>query len=96
MKRIEAQPIADLLNRYLREEGLETPLNERRLVDSWPKVMGPLIAKYTGELFIKNQMLYVRLNSSVLRQELSMNRQLVVRKLNDAVGANVITEVVFC
>lgn len=96
MKRIDAQSIAALLNRYLREEGLETPLNERRLIDSWPKVMGPMIARYTKELFIKNQVLYVYLSSSVLRQELSMGRQLVVRKLNAAVGANVITDVVFC
>ena len=96
MKRTEAQSIAVLLNRYLREEGLETPLNERRLIGSWPKVMGPMIARYTKELFIKNQVLYVYLSSSVLRQELSMGRQLVVCKLNAAVGANVITDVVFC
>ena len=47
-------------------------------------------------LYIKNQTLYVQLSSSVLRQELMMGRELLVRSLNEKVGSQVIVNIVFC
>lgn len=95
MKRNDAAPIGQLIRHYLRQECLESPLNERRLINAWPEVLGPVIASYTGELFIKNQTLYVHLTSSALRQELMMARTKLVQSLNRHVGAQVITNIVF-
>lgn len=94
MKKSNTEPLRDVLLRYLRQEGLETPLNQHRLIESWKEVVGPGIARYTSELYIKNQTLYVHLTSSVLRQELLMGRTLLVRNLNNKVGAQVITNIV--
>lgn len=95
MKRKKAISIGDLVRQYLRDEGLETPLNQHRLISSWGEVMGNGILNYTGELFIKNQTLWVKINSSVLRQELSVGRNQIVRRLNEHVGTQVITDVKF-
>ena len=93
MFRREVKSISDLLNMYLRHEGLETPLMQRRLVDAWDTVMGPAIARYTGEKFIKNQTLFVKILNPALRQDLSMMRTRIVQKLNQAVGTQVIADV---
>jgi len=95
MKRREAQPIGKLVMQYLRQESLETPLYERRLLEAWNEVMGPAIASYTRELNIHNQVLFVNLTSSVLRQELMMGRRQLVARLNEHVGSQVITDIVF-
>ena len=95
MKRHDAQSIGQLIRAYLRQESLESPLNERRLVNAWPEVVGPAIASYTDGLFVRNQTLFVHLTSSALRQELMMGRDLLVRNLNKHVGAQVITNIVF-
>ncbi|NDV84562.1 DUF721 domain-containing protein [Bacteroides sp. 51] len=95
MKRREAESIGQLIHKYLRQESLEGPLNERRLLDSWPQLMGPHIASYTKELYIRNQTLYVHLSSAVLRQELLMGKDLIIRKLNENVRAMVITNIIF-
>lgn len=95
MKRREAESIGQLIHKYLRQESLEGPLNERRLLDSWPQLMGAHIASYTKELYIRNQTLYVHLSSAVLRQELLMGKDLIIRNLNKNVGAMVITNIVF-
>ena len=76
------------------EESLESPLNEQRLLDAWPQVLGPA-ASYTSNLYIRNQTLYVHLTSAALRQELMMGRELLVRTLNQRVGATVITNIIF-
>lgn len=95
MKRNNTEQVGDVIRRLLRQEGLETPLNEYRLIEAWKDVVGPVITRYTQNLYIKNQVLYVHLSSSVLRQELLMSRTLLIRNLNTRVGAQVIVNIVF-
>ncbi len=95
MKKNNAEPIGNLIQQYLRQESLEAPLNEQRLINSWKKVLGPVVSSYTRNLYIKNQILYVQLSSAPLRQELMMGRELLIRNLNARVGAQVITNIIF-
>mgnify|MGYP000102129895 CR=1 FL=1 len=95
VKRGNTELLADVVRQFLRQERLEAPLNEYRLVDAWKDVVGPAVARYTLNLFIRNQTLCVQLSSSVLRQELMMYRKQLVKSLNDRVGAQVIVDIEF-
>ena len=95
MFRRDVKNIKDLVMQNLRENGLETPLLQKRLVDAWPEVAGPSVARFTREVSIYNQVLYVKLSSPVLRTALSMRRQTFIDKLNHIVGARIITDVRF-
>lgn len=95
MKRTNSESIGDLIRQYLRQQGLEAPLNEHRLLQGWTHVMGPIVACYTRDLVVRNQTLYVRLSSPVIRQELMMQRRELVTRLNAYVGAQVICDIVF-
>jgi predicted nucleic acid-binding Zn ribbon protein len=96
MFRRDVQSVKDLIMRTLREQGLETPLQQKRLVEAWPEVAGDLIKRYTLNTYIYNQTLYVRLSNPALRADLSMRREEFVQKLNAVVGEQVITDVRFC
>jgi predicted nucleic acid-binding Zn ribbon protein len=91
----EVKEIQELIMRNLRAQGLETPLLQRRLLAAWPDVAGPLAARYTQSVSIRNQTLYVKLSSPALRAELSMRRGQLVQQLNDHVQAQVIADVRF-
>lgn len=78
---------------YLRREGLETPLLQKRAVDAWDTLMGPSITRYTGEKFIKNQTLFVKILNPALRQDLTMMRSRIVKRINETVGSQVIVDV---
>ena len=93
MFRRDVQSISDLLNMYLRREGLETPLLQKRAVDAWDTLMGPSITRYTGEKFIKNQTLCVKILNPALRQDLTMMRSRIVKRINESVGSQVIVDV---
>jgi predicted nucleic acid-binding Zn ribbon protein len=95
MERRKTEDLTQVLFRFLREQGLETPLNEYRLLESWDEVVGPLATKYTLEKKIINQKLYIKLSSSALRAELQMRRAHLVVELNQKVGANIITDIYF-
>lgn len=93
MFRRDVQSISDLLNMYLRREGLETPLLQKRAVDAWDTLMGPSIARFAGEKFIKNQTLFVKILNPALRQDLTMMRSRIVKRINETVGSQVIVDV---
>lgn len=95
MQRRKAEQVGDVVRAMLRQQGLEAPLNEYRLVESWTTVLGKAVERYTRDLYVSNQTLYVRLSSPVLKNELMMQRSQLVQRLNQAVGAQVITEIRF-
>ncbi|MDD6553622.1 MAG: DUF721 domain-containing protein [Prevotellaceae bacterium] len=93
MFRRKVQGIRDLLNKTLRQEGLETPLKQHRLLDAWDTVAGPIVARYTTEKFIRNQTLFVKIINPAVRADLSMRRTALVHQLNDLVHGQIITEI---
>ena len=96
MFRKEVKSIGELILKNLRAQGLETPLQQKRLIAAWPEVMGEMIADYTQDLYIRNQTLNVRLTNPALRADLSLMRPEIVKKLNAAVGSQVIADIRFC
>lgn len=89
----QAKPIDEILQQFMRQEGLETPLQQKRLLDSWEMVTGATVARYTGEKYIKNQTLHVKITNPALRQDLSMMRSQLIKRLNGEVGAMVIADI---
>ncbi len=61
---------------------------------SWKDLLGISVAKKTKSLRIQNRRLYVTLHSSVVRNELSMIKESLIPKLNEAAGMDVIDDVV--
>lgn len=96
MFRKDVQVIKDLILRNLRQQGLETPLLQKRLVEAWPVVAGEAISRYTLNTYIMNQTLYVQLSVPALRADLSMRRQEFVTRLNEYVDSQVIADIRFC
>lgn len=93
MFRRKVKRVSEIVAQSLRDNGLETPLLQKRLVDSWAQVVGSTINQYSGEKFIRNQVLYVRITNPALRADLAMMRTELTRKLNQAAGSMVITDV---
>ncbi len=95
MRQSKSEKLGDIVNQILRLNGLETPLNQHRIIEVWKNNIGRSFERYTENIFIKNQTLYIKLNSSVVRNELSMHAKVLANKLNNEVNAQVITNIVF-
>ena len=52
MERRKSEKLTNVLLRFMRESGLETPLNQYRLVEAWPEVAGSVVRseEHTSEL----------------------------------------------
>jgi predicted nucleic acid-binding Zn ribbon protein len=94
MEKKEVRKIDSLLQQFVKSNRLERGLAEYRLMKSWKDLLGITVAKKTKSLRIQNRKLIVTLHSSVVRNELSMIKDTLIPKLNEAAGMDVIDDVV--
>lgn len=96
MKRVNAQSIGDILREFFAQNPeIGRRLDEVRIVHAWREVLGPGVAQATHEVYVRGATLHVVLDSAVLRSELMMWRDRLVRTLNERVGTDVIREIRF-
>lgn len=89
----KARSIGELLADFIHGSELEQPLLERKVVALWPEVLGKTVAQMTGEIQVKNGVLLVHIHSAALKAQLFEIRHELVRKLNEAVGAQVLKDI---
>ncbi len=95
MKRTNAETIGQIIKHYLETEKLDGKMNELRVAELWAEVVGPGVNRYTINRYVKDGCLFVRLSSAPLRNELMLGRSILVKRLNEAVGQEVIKDIIF-
>lgn len=93
--------IGTVMRSVLRNQGLETPLLQRRLVNAWDEVIREIydqkLAEYiienTEQKDIRNQTLWVKIASPAIRADLQMKNSDLAATLNNKIGTQVITNI---
>jgi predicted nucleic acid-binding Zn ribbon protein len=95
MKRTNAQTVGEIINDLLKQENLQGKLDEHRAVAIWPEIVGQGVNRYTVSRSVKDGVLYVSLSSASLRNELMLSRTLLLKRINEALGGDIIKEIIF-
>ncbi|MDD2436809.1 MAG: DciA family protein [Massilibacteroides sp.] len=95
MKRKNTQMIGEVL-RDIFEENTELyeKIIEIRIKRAWGIVLGDMVLQYTRNLYVKDKILHVSLTSSVLRNELVLCREKLVKSLNDYAKIQAIQDII--
>lgn len=89
------QSIKDVIEELISAYRIGDKLSQARVISLWDRVVGKMIARDTTHLYIKHRILYVKLNSPALRQELGYAREKLIKSLNKAAGSEVIDDIAF-
>jgi len=95
MIRSNEQSLGDVIRAFLKQHRLEKKLDETKLIHSWEKIVGDMIARHTRNIYIRNRILFVKLDSPALANELSYARAKIVKSLNKEAGKELIEDVKF-
>lgn len=95
MKRTNAQSVGDIINQVLRQERLDIRLDEQRALAMWPELVGPGINRYTTARSVKDGVLTFTISSAPLRNQLMLSRSSLITRINEALGREVIKEIIF-
>jgi predicted nucleic acid-binding Zn ribbon protein len=91
----EVTPLGEAFQDLLKTYKLDEAYQENVLLASWPKLMGKTIADRTGNLYIKDKKLFVKITSGPLKKELQLNRSKVMALIETEVGKGIVNEIVF-
>ena len=69
--------------------------DETAVLASWPELVGKPVANRTKELFIHDKKLFLRIESSVIKNELTMMRSQIIEKINEAAKSILVEEIIF-
>lgn len=86
--------LGNILLKMLEAYGLKDKMQEVRIKNYWTEQMGPSIATYTKSVFVKKRKVYIRLQSSALRQELSYGKEKIKKMFNELLKEDYVEEVV--
>lgn len=86
--------IGDALRKFLHNSHLKGSIQALQIEDVWEQIMGKTVARYTEKIRIHGQTLYVETSIAPLRQELLYQKETIIRRVNEALGEKVISEVV--
>ncbi|GAA4212459.1 hypothetical protein GCM10022289_43410 [Pedobacter jeongneungensis] len=87
--------VKDAISKMLDVYRLRRKFDETSILSIWPEIMGTAIANRTKQIYIHDKKLFLRIESSVIKNELIMVRQGIIQKLNEHAGSEVITEMIF-
>ncbi len=94
MQNNNEQSLKQVLKSMVETYRLKARLNQTKIQRSWETVMGAAIAKYTREIKIRKNKLFITIDSAPLRQELSFGKEKIAKLMNQELGEDFIQEVV--
>ena len=80
---------------FLINTGLENGVNQQKAVIIWHKIVGSKIAENTTAELVDFNVLTVKVKNSTWRNELYLEKDIILEKLNKELGPNTIKELRF-
>jgi len=88
-------PIGDIIDKLMKIYGLDEKMKHIEVLNKWEEMMGRAVAYRTEDLKIKNRVLCIKLNSSVMREELAHGKEIIVQRVNEFAKESIIDDVWF-
>ena len=94
MKRENYLRIDELMDRFVKEFGLEEGLQKSRVFSAWDEVVGLKFSKLTTNKYLKDKKLHCSISSSVARDQLFVRRLQIMNKINELLGKEYISDII--
>ncbi len=88
-------PIGDVIEKLLKAYQLDGKMKELEVVSKWEEMMGRAVFLRTANIYIKNNILYLTIDSSVMRDELAQGKSIIIQRINETAGCVMISDVWF-
>lgn len=95
MRKNNFQSLGDVIQAWKTSYGVVARLKNANAVNTWHSIMGESIARETKYVYVKEGIMYVRLPSAPLRQELFFAKETIKKNINISLKEEYITDIVF-
>lgn|SRR5210317_102701 len=93
-KRDGENTLGDVVKNFIESNKLQKGLDKISVKEAWFSVLGKAVDKYTTDIQLDRDTLFVQLSSSVLREELSYGKEKIIRLLNKELGKELVKKLI--
>lgn len=95
-KRVKNQTtLGDAIDKLMRAYGWDGKMKEIDVLSKWEEMMGRAVFLRTKNIYIRNRVLHLEIDSSVMREELLFGKSIIIQRVNETAGSEIITDVWF-
>jgi len=85
--------IGEVIEKLMKAYQLDGKLKEVEVISKWEEMMGRAVFVRTKNIYIKNRILYLSIDSSVMREELLYGKSVIIHRVNEVAGFEMIHDV---
>ncbi len=89
------RPLKDVIDQFLKIYRHDKKYQLVEVEKAWQKVMGTYISSKTKSLYLSGTVLRVKMESSVIAQEITIEKSKMMGELNAEIGRVVVEEILF-
>jgi len=86
--------LQDAMQQFLKNSKFKTYMQAMQIEEVWEQIMGKTVSKYTDKIQIIGTTLFITTSVAPLKNELLYQRDIILQRVNEALGEKVIKEVV--
>ncbi len=94
MRRTQTRAIGDILEEFFKRPYIARKIAEGKLPEFWREVVGEHVASLTNEVRLANNILYVSVSSSVVRNDLFYRRDQLAELINSRAGMRIVNAII--
>lgn len=95
MRKANDKSLKEAIEQMLQVYKIKRRYDETAIIASWPQLVGKSVANRTKELFISDKKLFLRIESSVIKNELMLIRSQIIEKINTDAKSVLVEEIIF-
>ena len=86
--------LQDAIQQFLKNSKFKTYIQAIQIEEVWEQMMGKTVAKYTDKIQIIGTTLFITTTVAPLKNELLYQKDIILKRVNEALGEKTIKEVV--
>jgi hypothetical protein len=93
--RTGSEPLKKILEMMIEDMGCGDKLQEARVLETLPEMLGEGIMRRVERFYIHDQKLFLKITSAPMKNELFLMKDAILEKLNQSVEKRLLVDIVF-
>ncbi len=95
MKRnYKLKPIKNIIENFVEQKSISDGIFNVKVQKAWENAVEKKILDYTKEIYVKGDILYIKVSNPILKQEILYSRQKVINLINEELEKDLIKKIV--
>jgi len=95
MRKANDKSLKEAIEQMLQVYKIKRRFEETGILAAWPELVGKSVANRTKEIYIHDKKMFLRIESSVIKNELMLMRSQIIDKVNDRANEILVEEIIF-